>query len=336
MSVEREHASVRPGRRPLKVDRALFLSLTASLSAAACAAGHPQPPADTVTIPPQPVAPLATASVASAEPTRPPRIEDAGRPEEVTERRPPATALAACGPEGPPPEPCTRITLPAPTCEQGMDLLRDCERLRRLLRNDVAQSVVACMQDRHPSCTYFAFGESACAKRALGESACVAPEAEAACQQIFERCSTRKRRTTDPRNTVDVEVCRAAWSAVRPASQPRFVACMLESCAPEACFHVEAKDPAPPAGPRRPPSPSPKTAWKGPPEPVPPPWRTCKLASDCVLSEECCQVTLTNWAGVEEVRGVLAAQSKKGPCNRSCGVRVPQVPDCVAGQCVVK
>jgi hypothetical protein len=320
----------------VKVERAAFLSLTAGLFAAACASSKQQPPSDTVTIPPQPPPPPRVAPIVSAEPPPPPRVEDAGSAEESTERRPPPTALAPCGAEGPPPEPCTKVTLPGPTCEQGIDLLRECERMRSLLRSDVAQSVVACMHEKHASCTYFAFGESACAKRALGESACVAPDAEAACRQVFDRCTTRKRRTTDPRNTVDVEVCRAAWSAVRPLSRPRFVACMLESCVPEACFHVEAKDPAPPAGPRRPPSPSAKIAWKGPPDPVPPPWKTCKLASDCVLSEECCQVTLTNWAGAEDARQILLAQAKKGPCNRSCGIRVPQVPDCVAGQCTVK
>lgn len=320
----------------MKLDRAVFLSLTAGLFAAACAASHKeQPPSDSVAIPPQPPAPPRSAEAAVETPPR--EARDAGRAvADEPAPTPPATALPRCDTDGPEAEACNGLSLPGPTCEHGLALKEDCERLRRLLRPDVAGSVVQCMQTKHASCTFFSFGESACVKRAMGQSACVVPEAEAACQQVFERCSTKKRRTTDPRNTVDVEVCRAAYSAVRTASRPRFVTCMLESCIPEACFHVDAKDPPPSPGPRRPAAPAlPRVAWSGSADTMPPAFKTCKLATDCVLSTACCTTMATNWAGVEDAQAVVAAQTKKSPCNRTC-VAPSTSPACVGGQCVVR
>lgn len=239
----------------MKIDRARFLFLTSALFACGSKTEPANDPGSAVTIPPQPPPPPATATAEKrAEAAQP----DASAPKEAfvaaadddeepyepwpgTAQPPLAKTVhgqscdVAENAKGKPVA-CTLKPAPGPTCESFGETRADCPKLSRWLVPKVAEKAAACLNGKSgkKDICLFNVGPS-CVIEALS-SVCVdpAPKVAASCERVMARCGKVDRKYRH----MTADACKAAMSAIVPASQGKFLSCAAESCDLVPCMYA--------------------------------------------------------------------------------------------------
>lgn len=276
----------------MKIERTLFLLLTGSIAAVACAGtdppvvtpGSPYPRVATEAVdasapsaptalaaPTAPTAPPdAVATVTSlavppppAPPARPAALPPLGDENENCGHNPAATwnpNRRNCSDDVAPAYDCKRLTSPAKEDCTTDDLQRRCgQMLDRSLKPKVAIAAWTCMVRNNR-------GDDLCEKCGFGRckfnalmNACPDPTADADCDAVASRCSG-----------VDKVKCGSYLSGLTPEARKRTVECVSSDCAKgfTTCLTVTNEPPAqpqPPAPPPRPPTRTPPVPPRRPP-----------------------------------------------------------------------
>lgn len=241
----------------MKVDRARFLVLTSTMfaSAIACATkndgGTAQGP---INIPQQPPPIASMAPTASAKLPDPP--PDAGGPSqpvavEEDDEQPyepwPGTADPPMAKTVHPQKcdvaenakgkavACSLKPAPGPSCESFTETRSDCPKLSRWLVPKVAEKAAACLNAKSGKSAICLFNVGpSCVIESLS-SVCLNPDPkiEASCERVMKRC-----KSYDPKyRHMNMDACRAALSAIVPASHGKFTTCAAESCDLIPCMY---------------------------------------------------------------------------------------------------
>ena len=204
----------------MKVDRARFLALTATMAAGSCAPAEPSKvPGDD-----EPAVKVA-APLASYTPEVDLRAPDA----------PDVEAVPRYAPDGPSQlaQLCRGLKPgPGPHCESFEDTKWECENYDKSLDERVAEKAVACLADKsgRPQICDFSVASS-CFMSALRFAPSV-PSAGASCGPIVSQCSQW---SSPP--PITLAQCRAAASAVKPERRDMMLACMAEGCSIDGCLY---------------------------------------------------------------------------------------------------
>lgn len=240
----------------MKVDRAKFLVLTSALFACAGKTEPANDPGGAVAIPPQPPPPPATATATATVEAPPP---DAGPSRDVpvavsddddeepyqpwpgTAQPPLAKTVHAqsCdvaeNAKGKPVA-CNLQRAPGPTCESFGETRADCPKLSRWLVPKVAEKAAGCLNAKSgkKDICLFNVGPS-CVIESLS-SVCLdpSPKIAASCERVMTRCAKADRKYRH----MTADACKAAMSAIVPASQGKFLSCAAESCDLVPCMYA--------------------------------------------------------------------------------------------------
>jgi hypothetical protein len=241
----------------MKIDRGKFLFLTSALFACASKTEPVNDPGSAVTIPPQPPPPPAASPTADKNAEAP--AADAGTSRDVpvavsddedeepyepwpgTAQPPLAKTVHAqsCdvaeNAKGKAVA-CTLKPAPGPTCESFGETRSDCPKLSRWLVPKVAEKAAACLNAKSgkKDICLFNVGPS-CVIEALS-SACLdpSPKVASSCERVMSRCARVERK----HRHMTADACKAAMSAIVPASQTKFLSCAAESCDLVPCMYA--------------------------------------------------------------------------------------------------
>lgn len=240
----------------LAIDRSKFLLLTSAMFACG-AKNDPAQVGGPIVIPAQPPP---TASMTATAPVKTGEPPDAGAPsqpiaaeedDEVPYEPWPGTADppmaktvhaqkcdVAENAKGKPVA-CTLKAPPGPTCESFSETRADCPKLSRWLVPKVAEKAAACLNAKSgkKDICLFNVGPS-CVIESLS-SVCLNtdPKIGEACERVMRRCKTYDAKYRH----MNVEACKAALSAILPASHGKFTSCAAESCDLIPCMYSAAR-----------------------------------------------------------------------------------------------
>lgn len=134
---------------------------------------------------------------------------------------------------------CTLRAPPGPSCESFGETRAECPRLSRWLVPKVAEKAAACLHAKSGKRDICLFNVGAsCVIESLS-SVCLNPDPkiEQSCERVMRRC-----KTYDPKQRhMNVEACKAALSAIVPASHGKFTSCAAESCDLVPCMYSAAR-----------------------------------------------------------------------------------------------
>lgn len=241
----------------MKIDRSKFLLLTSAMFACGTK-NDPSSPSGPIIIPAQPpptasMSPPATAKLADAVPDAsakeaPLAVDDDDEqpyePWPGTADPPMAKAVKAqkCdvaeNAKGKAIA-CTLKAPPGPSCESFSETRSDCPKLSRWLVPKVAEKAAACLNAKSGKKDICLFNAGpSCVIESLS-SACLNtdPKIAESCERVMKRC-----KTFDPKyRHMNMEACKAALSAIVPASHGKFTSCAAESCDLIPCMYSAAR-----------------------------------------------------------------------------------------------
>ncbi len=223
----------------MRIDRHVFLVLTAALAADACET-QPPPAVPLVGVidvpagaPPSRVEPPDASAPALADAAAASRGGDAGPP--TTDGNASADDSCASVNAQAGATDCSQLRPPAgPACESFEDTRSECEEMKRVFKPAVAERATRCLLARSGSRALCQVGVSAsCISSALRAS-CADPSTSTECTRIARGCSGRGVATTAPKLTV--AECQGALSAVSPQNRGAMLGCMSEGCTAGYCM----------------------------------------------------------------------------------------------------
>lgn len=241
----------------MKVDRAGFLLFTSAIFAA-CASNQESPTTagGPVAIPVQPPPPASTTAPSTPKLSETP--PDAGKERESVpvaaddEEEPykpwPGTANPPLAKTVHPQScdvaenakgkvaACALKPAPGPSCESFGETKADCPKMSRWLVPKVAEKAAACLNAKSGKSDICLFNVGpSCVIEALS-SVCLNTDAKIAdqCKRVMTKCQSIDKEYRH----MTLDACKAAMSAIVPASQQKFVHCAAESCDLVPCVYA--------------------------------------------------------------------------------------------------
>lgn len=130
---------------------------------------------------------------------------------------------------------CALRPAPGPSCESFTETRADCPKLSRWLVPKVAEKAAACLNAKSGKKDICLFNVGpACVIESLS-SVCLNPDPkiEASCERVMKRCKTYDAKYRH----MNMEACKAALSAIVPATHGNFTSCAAESCDLVPCVY---------------------------------------------------------------------------------------------------
>jgi hypothetical protein len=130
---------------------------------------------------------------------------------------------------------CALKPMPGPSCESFGETKADCPKLSRWLVPKVAEKAASCLNAKSgkKDICLFNVGPSCVIESLSSVCSNPDPKIDASCERVMKRCKS----TEGKHRHMTLDACKAALSAIVPASQGKFTTCAAESCDLIPCMY---------------------------------------------------------------------------------------------------